>query len=376
MIFELALVLLIFSLSSLFPEDRTVLSLIGAMAMAYVFKLLQPSDLFSSTLLRVIIAQFGLMTIASLLREGRFYSYILARFSRNRFFFPAVLLVTALLSASAGKCTVIFIVSATTFIAKECNFNPKKLIVAELIVSNLAGASMMSGSASSLLLGAWFSFSFSSFLERVGWIVLILVLLLLPLFRGERVSPAHIPLENRVLAATGILLLILVVALSLLGLDLPTVAGLLALSAFALGGKRTEAVLSDVDWSSFLYSGGTVLMAIGLSRSDVPLFLRELVGILPLDRDISVFLSAFLLSILIDDLQVIALLISAVDEGSAWSLLLGASIGSAISPIGSIATVESLSIARASGIDIKWRDLIRSSILLSPFAILSGLLWG
>ncbi len=376
MIFELALVLLIFSLSSLLPEDRTVLSLIGAMAMAYVFKLLQPSDLFSSTLLRVIIAQFGLMTIASLLREGRFYSYILARFSRNRFFFPAVLLVTALLSASAGKYTVIFIVSATTFIAKECNFNPKKLIVGELIVSNLAGASMMSGSASSLLLGAWFSFSFSSFLERVGWIVLILVLLLLPLFRGERVSPAHIPLENRVLAATGILLLILVVTLSLLGLDLPTVAGLLALSAFALGGKRTETVLSDVDWSSFLYSGGTVLMAIGLSRSDVPLFLRELVGILPLDRDISVFLLAFLLSILIDDLQVIALLISAVDEGSAWSLLLGASIGSAISPIGSIATVESLSIARASGIDIKWRDLIRSSILLSPFAILSGLLWG
>ncbi|PNV77656.1 MAG: hypothetical protein C0200_05040, partial [Thermoproteota archaeon] len=174
----------------------------------------------------------------------------------------------------------------------------------------------------------------------------------------------------------GILLLILVVALSLLGLDLPTVAGLLALSAFALGGKRTETVLSDVDWSSFLYSGGTVLMAIGLSRSDVPLFLRELVGILPLDRDISVFLLAFLLSILIDDLQVIALLISAIDEGSAWSLLLGASIGSAISPIGSIATVESLSIARASGIDIKWRDLIRSSILLSPFAILSGLLSG
>lgn len=375
MILELAFVLIIFALSSIFPEDRTVLSLIGAMAMAYIFKLLQPSDLFSSTLLKVLIAQFGLMTIASLLREGGFYSSVLSGFSRSRLFFPAVLLTTALLSASAGKYTAVFIVSATAFIAKECNFNPKKLIAAELIVSNLAGASMMSGSASSLLLGTWFSLSFSSFLERVGWIVLLLFLLL-PSLRGERCSPARIPLKNRGLAAAGVVLLITVVVLSLLGFDLSTVAGLLALSAFALGGKRTEAVLSQVDWTSFLYSGGTILIAIGLSRSDVPPFLRELVSAAPLGESTSVFLLALILSLLMDDLQVLALLIPAISRESAWSLLLGASIGSALSPVGSIVTVESLHIARSSGVDIGWRDLVKSSLFLMPFAILSGLLSG
>jgi len=184
----------------------------------------------------------------------------------------------------------------------------------------------------------------------------------------------HIPLKSRGLAAIGVFLSILVITLSLLGFDLPTVAGLLALSAFVLGGKRTEAVLSDVDWASFLYSGGTILMAIGLSRSDVPPFLESVISLIPFDKNISVFLLAFLLSILMDDLQVLALLISAVSEGSAWSLLLGASIGSAVSPIGSIVTVESLSIARSSGVEIKWRDFARNSILLVPFAFLLGLL--
>ena len=373
MIFELIFVLLIYILSSLFPEDRTVLSLVGAMVMAYVFRLLQPSDLFSNILLRVLIAQFGLMTIASLLREGGFYASVFARFSKSKFFSPAVLLITALFSAIC-KYTVIFIVSATASMARECNFDPKKLIIAELIVSNLAGASMMSGSASSLLLGTWFAFPFLSFIERVGWIVFLLILLLLPLFRRYRCSPVHIPLKSRGLAAIGVFLSILVITLSLLGFDLPTVAGLLALSAFVLGGKRTEAVLSDVDWASFLYSGGTILMAIGLSRSDVPPFLESVISLIPFDKNISVFLLAFLLSILMDDLQVLALLISAVSEESAWSLLLGASIGSAVSPIGSIVTVESLSIARSSGVEIKWRDFAGNSILLVPFAFILGLL--
>jgi Na+/H+ antiporter NhaD/arsenite permease-like protein len=374
MIFELVLVLLIYILSSLFPEDRTVLSLVGAMAMAYVFRLLQPSDLFSNTLLKVLIAQFGLMTIASLLREGGFYASVFARFSKSKLFFPAVLLITALFSALIGKYTAIFIVSATASMARGCNFDPKKLIVAELIVSNLAGASMMSGSASSLLLGTWFSFPFLSFIERVGWIVFLLILLLLPLFRRYRCSPVCIPLKSRGLAAMGVFLSILVITLSLLGFDLPAVAGLLALSAFVLGGKRTEAVLSDVDWASFLYSGGTILMAIGLSRSDVPPFLESVISLIPFDKNISVFLLAFLLSILMDDLQVLALLISAISEESAWSLLLGASIGSAVSPIGSIVTVESLSIAKSSGVEIKWRDFARNSILLATFAVLLGFL--
>lgn len=376
MIFELFFVLLIFALSSIFPEDRTVLSLIGAMGMAYIFKLLQPSDLFSNVLLKVLVAQFGLMTIASLLKEGGFYSSALAKFSESKIFFPAVLLMTAFFSASAGKYTAVFIISATIVIAKELNFSPKKLVITELVVSNLAGALMMSGSASSLLLGSWFSFPFFSFIERIGWIILILILLFLPLFRRERFFSTHIPIKNKSLATAGIILLILLISLSMLGFDLPTVAGLLALSAFVLGGKRTEAVLSDVDWTSFLYSGGTVLMAIGLSRSNIPPFLRELISNMPFDKNVSTFLLAFLLSILMDDLQVLALLISAVDGESAWSLLLGASIGSAVSPIGSIVTVESLSIARSYGLEIKWRDLIKTSILLIPFAILLGSLSG
>ncbi len=388
----LIVVVLIYAAIIVVPRMRSVISIVGVFLMAYVVGVVHLSDLTSEVLIKPLIILFGLMAVGGLLKESGFFSYLVRlaiKLSRGRkdLFFFTICASTCLLSAVIGNTlAAYFMVLATIPSLRELNVDPKPYVISEIVLANIAGTATLVGEPSNIVIGSWLLFSFNLFVARLGWIVTICtalsILLLFHLFRRRLDDiPNEVDLnldkEHRILMMGGIASVIASTVLLFSGVEPVAALSVLAMAILFFGGKRTEKIMANIEWSTFIYVGSIVLIARGLQNAGATVELARLISSWKVDLFLSSLLFSFLLSTFLDDLQTLALMVPTManlipigDSPPWWALIMGLGFGSAASSIGSYTTIISLQAARREGCKISRFEYLKNGLLISVVTLL------
>ena len=331
---------------------------------------------------------------------------------------PNVMWAAVILSLFAGVvsafidnvATVLMIAPVGLALAKKLNISPVNLLICISVSSNLQGAATLVGDTTSILLGGYAGMSFLDFFFLNGrvsvfWAVelgaLVTVPVIMHLFRGsrEKIDPVPLtPVENRVPTVLLLANVLLLIAASFLPEKPELLNGLICVGICLIGflhaalTRRTASIrqaLSEIDFVTLLLLAGLFVVIAGISRAGVIEAISD--GIVHLGGG-SLFLmytllvwGSVLISAFVDNIPYVATMLPVVADIAArmdcspyvlyFGLLIGATLGGNITPIGASANIATIGILRRSGYETKNRDFFRIGIPFTLCAVLAGYLY-
>ena len=332
---------------------------------------------------------------------------------------PNVMWAAVALSLFAGivsafvdnVATVLMIAPVGIAIARRLNISPVPLIIAISVSSNLQGAATLVGDTTSILLGGYANMDFMDFLFMHGkpsifWAVelgaLATVPVILFLFRKERESipPTELtPVED--MFPTWLLLadLLLLIGASFIPGKPAITNGLICLTVFLIGGARSllknrnassvTAALKEIDYETLLLLAGLFVVIAGITQAGVindisALFVRLGGGNLFLLYSLIVW-GSVLFSAFIDNIPYVATMLPVVSGIAAsqgfspyvlyFGLLVGATLGGNLTPIGASANIAAIGILRREQCEVKTSDFMRIGVPFTLIAVLTGYLY-
>ncbi len=366
----------------------------------------------------VILMIAGTMGIVSLFIESRLPALladlILERTPDIRWAVVALSLFSGLISAFIDNVATVLIVAPIAItVAKKQNVSPVTGVIAVAISSNLQGAATLVGDATSILLGGYAGLDFLDFFFVRGkpglfWIVQCAALaataiLFLTLRKNtQRVTPQKRTIVKDyfpgLLLAAMVVLLILasfvpgkpvitngLICVGLLGL------GLLRELLRGRGLKALKEVILDIDYFTLALLAGLFIIIGGLTKVGVIEKISALIVNLGQGSVFLVFTVVVWLSVLVsgfvDNIPYVATMLPVV-RGVAgimgveanllyFALLIGATLGGNLTPIGASANITALGLLRREGYEVGAGEFMRLSIPFTLAAVFTGyvLLW-
>lgn len=279
--------------------NKAAVALIGAGAMA-VTGLIPGSDVFFSQHngidWNVIFLLLGMMIIVAIIRQTGLFDYLgiwAAKKSRGHPYRLMVVLmtITAITSPILDNVTIIMlVVPVTIVVCDRLDIGPEPYIIAEVLASNIGGASTLIGDPPNIIIASRAGFSFNDFLIHMAPIAAVtfglFVLLTRVLFRKSfEYKPDRVPAvlalrERRAITDTKLLVKCLIVlGLIIAAFSLHTVIGLEP-SIVALVGAgvmmlvayssiEVSDVLHNVEWETLVFLMGLFVMVAGLGHTGV-----------------------------------------------------------------------------------------------------------
>lgn len=411
----LILFILTYVLLILLPNHRPWIAL-GSAAVFVIAGFLPATLVPSSVDWNILMMLAGTMGTVSLFVESRMPNR-LADLLLNKT--PNVMWAAVALSFFAGivsafvdnVATVLMIAPVGLAISKRLDISPIPLLISISVSSNLQGAATLVGDTTSILLGGYADMDFMDFLFMDGkfsifWAVELGAVATIPVlmyyFRHERhaVPKTEItPVEDlfpTVLLVGNIVLLILASFIP----EKPDVTnGLICLALFLIGAVRsilktgsfasTRRALQDIDYQTLLLLGGLFIVIQGITQAGVidgisQLFLRIGGGNLFLLYSLIVW-GSVLFSAFIDNIPYVATMLPVVSGIAAsqgtdpyvlyFGLLVGATLGGNLTPIGASANIAAIGILRRNGYEVKTSDFLRIGLPFTLIAVLAGYLF-
>ena len=323
----------------------------------------------------------------------------------------ALSLFSGIISAFVDNvATVLMVAPVGLAVAKQIKTNPIPVIIAIAVSSNLQGAATLVGDTTSILLAGYVGMSFNDFFwfhgrfgiclaVEVGALLTIPVLLWL--FRNERarikpgaMTEVHDYVPTILLAGTVALLIvasqfpnkpeltngIICVALAVVGVIYECLK--------SKGSGVAATVLKAIDYKTLLLLTGLFMVIQGLTEAGVidaiaQLFVKlgggSKVAMYVMIVGVSVLLSAF-----IDNIPYVATMLPVVTGISTllgiepylfdFGLLIGATLGGNITPIGASANIAGIGILQKEGYKVSTKDFIRIGIPFTLVAAVTGAL--
>ena len=304
--------------------------------------------------------------------------------------------------------TVLMLAPVGLAIAKRLGISPVPLLISISVSSNLQGAATLVGDTTSIMLGGYADMDFLDFFffqgrfsifwgVELGAVATIPVLLFL--FRRDRgpipPMPAT-PVEDYVPS----ILLLGNVALLILASFLPEkpalTNGLICMGIFLLGAARTLArqeglstvqqALAEIDGATLLLLGGLFVVIAGVERAGVIDAIAQFMvtlggGNLFLTYTVIVW-GSVLMSAFIDNIPYVATMLPVVTgiagilECSPYvlyfGLLVGATLGGNLTPIGASANITTIGILEKNGCTVRGRDFLRIGVPFTLVAVICG----
>lgn len=332
---------------------------------------------------------------------------------------PNVMWVAVALSVFAGLisafvdnvATVLMVAPVALAIATKLGTSPVPLLICIAVSSNLQGAATLVGDTTSIMLGGYANMDFLDFIFMDGkfsifWAVELGALATVPviafIFRKERAAVvAGSPTE--VTDHVPSVLLLATVVLLILASFVPNrpelTNGYICMGVFLLGLVYTlarekslspaMAAVKDIDFQTLLLLAG-LFVVIGaltyngviddISRILVSLGGNDLFLMYTLIVWASVLFSAF-----IDNIPYVATMLPVV-AGIAtrmgcdahvlyFGLLVGATLGGNLTPIGASANIAAIGILRKSGYEVKTSEFLHIGVPFTLIAVLVGYLF-
>jgi Na+/H+ antiporter NhaD/arsenite permease-like protein len=394
--------------------NKTLVALCGA-AVVVALGVVEADDAFYSHETGidwdVIFLLFGMMVIVSVLRQTGVFEYVAIWAAKRANGSPLrimilLVVVTAVASAMLDNVTTVLLIAPVTLlVCDRLAINPVPFLIAEVLSSNIGGASTLVGDPPNIIIASRAGLTFNDFLIHMAPIVIVVMIVfvaLLPLiFRGsfgvdpERVADVMSLNEREAISDPGLLIkcgavLVLVFA-AFIGHPIlhiePSVVALLGAGMLILISRLDRAqYLSSVEWETLLFFAGLFIMVGALVKTSV---VEELARSATEFTDGNALLTVMLIlgvsapvSGIIDNIPYTATMAPIVSELSAtmtdiahpdvlwWALALGADFGGNLTAVGASANVVMLGIARRADYPISFWEFTRKGLLITVVSIL------
>ena len=388
------------------------------------------TDVLEAIDFNVLMMIAGTMGIVSLFIESKMpmkiADVLLAKFKNVKTAIVAMALLAGIVSAFVDNvATVLMIAPIALAVCKKQGISPVTPIISIAISSNLQGAATLVGDTTSILLGGYADMTFFDFFVFKGkpsifWAVeigaLMTAFILLFIFRKET-QPLKISEETKVTDYVPSLLMVGVILFLILAsfLKVPKNSfwleiynirnGLICVSLLIIGivinlcrtknTAVTRLVFKEMDYQTLLLLASLFVVIEGIDSAGVISKLAKgLVAIggsnLFLMYTLIVFASV-LISAVVDNIPYVLTMLPVATEvaltmGVApyvlyFGLLVGATLGGNITPIGASANITGIGILRKEGYEVKTKDFMKISVPFTLTAVLSGyliiwLFWG
>ncbi len=382
-------------------RSRTVSGLVGTFLMiaAGIFSSIE--EILSYVHVETLVVLFGIMVLVGVLREGQFFSYVSAVLLRRvglkptRIFYAFIIMTAALSAFLDSVAVVLFIAVVTIELGEEIGFDPKPLVITEIIIANIAGTATAIGDPPNIIISLTYGISFSDFIINMGPITIVTLVVLILYIRRRYKSelksmkvtmkrlptrPAELIKNKRIfLVGTFMFLtfLILMVLSGSLGVS-PALIGLgVAAALLFLGGNKLVPILEDVEWSTLLFFGSIFIVVGGLTKTGViaavATSLSHIIGNNLLLAIIIVTWFAAVSSAFIDNIPLVVTMLPLIQGIAAttsmpllpllWSLIVGSNIGGTATIIGTAAGVVASDVAEKRGHGIKYMEYLRVGVV-------------
>jgi Na+/H+ antiporter NhaD/arsenite permease-like protein len=403
-----------------FPKYRAYISLSSA-AVFVVSGILPAGDVIGAVDWNVIMMIAGTMGIVYLFIESKMPALladlIIEKMPDVKWAIIALALFAGIISAFVDNvATVLMVAPVAVTIAKKLKISPVSSIIAIAISSNLQGAATLVGDTTSILLGGHAGMNFLDFFVYKGrpgmfWVVqvgaLVSMFVLMYLFRKDK-TPIK-ALERTVVTdffpsvlLVGTVLLLILASLvskdSLPPFVTSHINGLICMALIILGfiydiattksSKTVVSAIREIDYFTLLLLAGLFVVIAGISRAGVvdeisKVFVRlsgnNVFVIYTLIVWVSVILSAF-----IDNIPYVATMLPVATGIAAqlgtdptliyFGLMVGATLGGNLTPIGASANIAGLGILRKEGYEVKAAQFMKISVPFTLAAVSSGYL--
>ncbi len=394
------------------PKYRSYTALITALIFI-LLGILPISSAIGAINLNVIMMLAGTMMIVELFIESNMPSFMAENLLK---IVPNIQWAVVLLSLFSGiisafvdnVATVLMVAPVGIEVSRKIKTNPVPVIISIAVSSNLQGAATLVGDTTSILLGSYANMSFNDFFWFLGkpgicFAVEIGALLTIPvilfLFRKEKGKideeiTAKVTDYAPTVFLLGVIVLLIVASQfenkpELTNGFICCGLAIIAIIYECIRQKSNEVVknvLKSVDYETLLLLCGLFMVIEGITEAGVieaivSLFMKTGGNNVFVMYTLIVFVSV-LVSAFIDNIPYVATMLPVVTGIAAmmgidpylfdFGLLIGATLGGNITPVGASANIAGIGILRKEGYEVKTKDFMRIGIPFTLVAVLAG----
>lgn len=412
----LALILfgIMYVLLLVFSDYRWIIALATA-AVFMLVRLLSPMSALGAVNWNVLMMLTGTMATVELFIQSRMPALMAEKLLQK---VPNIQWAAVALSVFAGVisafvdnvATVLMVAPVGLAVAKQLKTNPVPLIIAISVSSNLQGAATLVGDTTSILLAGYMNMSFNDFFwfmgkpgiafaVEAGALLTIPVLLFIFRKEKERVS-AEVKTVVSDFVPTILMFgtVILLIAASQFENKPELTNGYICCGLAVIGiiyelirqrsAEVASSVLKSIDYKTLLLLAGLFMVIEGITQAGVidaiaALFVK-LGGGSKLVTYVLIVAVSVLLSAFIDNIPYVATMLPVVSGIAlqlglepylfAFGLLIGATLGGNITPVGASANIAGIGILQREGYKVSTGDFLRIGIPFTLIAAVTGAL--
>lgn len=386
-----------------------------AVALLLILRLFTLREAWRAIEWNVLFLYFGMLFVSEVFLISKMPDYlatIVAGKAKTTGIAMVIICVfTGFLSIVLENVAVVLLVAPIALaISRKADIHPVPLFIGMAVSSNLQGAATLIGDPPSMLLAGAAKLTFNDFFfydgkpgiffaTEIGALAATFVLFIL--FRRYHKPMPGLKRESFVSIVPTLLVLLLIISLVLassLKHDFEYMTGLLCVAfgvicflwyVFHSRGREMKAFFSRLDWQTGVFLAGIFILVESLSAAglmdDLAAFILRISRGSPfmvylLIVWFSVFLSAFIdnvpyLMAMLPVVQVLTPKLGVNPYLLYLGLLLGASVGGNITPVGASANIVAIGIMRKQGYPVKFFEFMRIGLPFTIFAVITSTLF-
>jgi Na+/H+ antiporter NhaD/arsenite permease-like protein len=337
--------------------------------------------------------------------------YIIERMPNVKWTIISLALFAGIISAFVDNvATVLMVAPVAVTIAKKLKISPVSSVIAIAISSNLQGAATLVGDTTSILLGGYADLNFLDFFYtngRIGifWVVevgaLVSTFILMYLFRKEKqpiTAMERTIVEDKVPTVLLVGIVALLICASFIEQKPEITNGIICVGMFLIGlirkmirtkdrGALLDA-LKSIDYDTILLLTGLFVVIGGITEAGLVNDISQIFVTLSNDNVFLIYTlivwASVLFSAFIDNIPYVATMLPVTAQISGllgiepnllfFGLLIGATLGGNITPIGASANITGLGILRKEGYEVSAPTFMKISVPFTLAAVISGYL--
>ena len=414
-LFAIAVFLIMYILMIVLPKRRAIVALIAATIMI-IGQVLPLGEVLPAIDWNVLMMIFGTMVIVDYFIESKMPNKIAEALLRLS---PNVMWVTIIMSLFSGiisafidnVATVLMVAPVGLAICKKLKINPVPMIISIAVSSNLQGAATLVGDTTSIMLAAADNMNFNDFFWMDGKLgmffavelgAVLTVPIMMILFRKNRqpvTSDEHTQVTDYIPTITMLGHVVLLIIASFIPNTPPTTNGIICMVCGILtiiwelfkqkSSKGMIHSLKAMDYDTMLLLCGLFVVIASIRKVGV---IDDLAGMIANIGGNNKFLmftivvwGSVLISAFIDNIPYVATMLPLLAGVAAamntephflfFGLLVGATLGGNLTPIGASANIAGVGMLRKEGHEVSFADFMKIGVPFTLTAVISGYLF-
>jgi Na+/H+ antiporter NhaD/arsenite permease-like protein len=397
----------------LLPNKRAYVAVLGSILLI-LLRIISPKEAFYAVNWNVMGIFVGTLIVADIFMESRVPAYlaevIVNRAKNTAWSILLICLLTGFISAFVENVATVLIVAPIALsLAKKLKINPMNMMIAIAVSSNLQGAATLIGDPPSMLLGGFAKMNFMDFFfykgkpsiffaVELGALASLFVLYFIFRKHKEKVQLVRVErVTSWVPTIILISLIFLLAASSFMDSGFSYAAGALCVIAgmvsilwkkIAIKSPVFQG-LKSLDWETTFFLMGIFIIVGAITLTGwIALLSNYLSGVIGTNIffgfTLIVFISV-LISAFVDNVPFLAAMLPVAVSISdklhispalfLFGLLIGASLGGNITPIGASANIVACGLLKKEGYEVRFKDFMKIGIPFTLSAVAAAYLF-